>query len=84
MRFRSLRSLASDAPARAARFRDLQVSLLSIYCDVPIWCFDNLDGGKFEGDLGLTSEERWLELVHFDIDILLNLCIAGIGRKVVV
>jgi hypothetical protein len=52
--------------------------------DLPIWRFDDFDRGQFQCDFGLTRQERRFELVDFNIDILLNLCVARVCGKVII
>ena len=52
--------------------------------DLPIWCFDDLDRRQFQCNLGLTRQERRFKLVYFNVDILLDLCVARVCREVII
>lgn len=67
---RSRRSLASEAPAMAARLRDLSSAGPGVH--LPIRSFDNFDRGEFEGDLGLAREEAGLNVVDLNVELLFN------------
>ena len=51
--------------------------------NIPIWSLDNFDWRQLQGDLCLTGQERWFNIVDLDINVLLDFRVGGC-REIVI